>query len=76
MADRNSTSYINTKDYDDLKDKLKELKSVLDDLQSKNEASRKLRFAEVDIEAERESGRLQPDELYVPTHIINTNITR
>src|ERR1017187_2961233 len=76
MADRNSTSYINTKDYDDLKDKLKELKSVLDDLQSKNEASRKLRFAEVDIEAERESERLQPDELYVPTHIINTNITR
>src|ERR1017187_7416773 len=73
---RNSTSYINSTDYDQLLDKLKELKSTLEDLQSKNEASRKLRYAEVDIEAERESGRLQPDELYVPTHIIDTNIKR
>lgn len=73
---QNSTEYINSTEYDKLVDKLKELKSVLEDLQAKNKAARILRYAEVDIEAERESGRLQPDELYVPTHIIDTNIKR
>lgn len=76
MGDRLSTNYINSTDYDDLSDRLKELKSVLDDLNNKQLASRKLRYAEVDIEAEREEGRLQPDELYVPVHMIDTNVRR
>lgn len=38
--------------------------------------SRKLRYSEIDIEAERAAGRLAPDELFVPQHIINTNISR
>lgn len=76
MPDLKDTSYINSTDYETLKDKFKELDTVLDDLASKSWASRKLRFAEIDIEAERAAGRLQPDELYVPQHIIDTNIRR
>lgn len=76
MPDSLSTNYINSSDYETLKPKLTELQSVLDDLVSRIDASRKLRYAEVDIEAERESGRLLPDELYVPQHIIDTNIRR
>lgn len=76
MPDRLNTEYINSTDYKTVEDKLKELKTILEDLQTKQEASRKLRYAEVDIEAERESGRLRPDEVYVPMHIIDTNIRR
>jgi len=76
MLDRLSTDYINSTDYKKLEDKLKNLKTLLDDLTNKSEESRKLRYAEVDIEAEREAGRLQPDELYIPQHICDTNIRR
>lgn len=71
-----NTEYINSTDYKKLEDKLKNLKSILDDLSNKLAASRKLRYAEIDIEAERESHNLQPDELYIPQHIIDTNIRR
>src|SRR5271154_7122131 len=76
MPDKLSTAYINSTDYQTLTDKLKDLKNVLDDLGNKSNASRKLRYAEVDIEAEREEGRLQPDELYIARRIIDTNIRR
>ena len=76
MPDRNSTDYINSTDYDTLKEKLTGLKQVLDDLTAKSEAHRKLRYADIDIEAEREAGRLLPDELIVPQHVIDTNIRR
>lgn len=76
MGDRLSTNYINSVLYKDNEDKLKQLKTVLDDLSDKLEISRKLRYDDVDIEAERASGRLQPDELFIPQHIIDTNIRR
>lgn len=76
MPDYNSTEYINSTDYQVLTDRIKDLDAALDDLTNKSYASRKLRFAEVDIEAEREQGRFQPDELYIPQHIIDTNIRR
>jgi len=72
----NNTEYINTLDYKKLEWKMTQVKSILDDLVDKSVASRKLRFAEIDIEVEREAGRIQPDELYIPTHIIDTNIRR
>lgn len=71
-----STDYINNTDYKTLESKLKDLKSTIEDLSVKQRASRKLRYAEVDIEAEREAGRFQPDELWIPQHIIDTNIRR
>ena len=72
----NNDDYIDTTDYKKLGNKLMNLKSVLDDLVSRQMASRKLRYSEVDIEAEREAGRIQPDEIYAPTHLIDTNIRR
>lgn len=76
MPDDKSLAYINSENYEDWDAKLKELHTILEDNTNKSFASRKLRYAEVDIEAEREEGRLQPDELYIPQHIIDTNIRR
>ena len=70
------TDYINTTDYKKLVDKINNLKDISFDLTSKSLASRKLRYAEVDIEVERKAGRIAPDELYIPMHIIDTNIRR
>jgi hypothetical protein len=71
-----STDYINTTEYKKLETKLTELKSILEDCTDKTVASRRLRYAEVDIEVEREAGRIGPDELYIPVHTIDTNIRR
>ena len=72
----NSSDYINTTDYKKLETKLDEVKAILDDLTDKTIASRRLRYAEIDIEVEREAGRIQPDEMYIPVHTIDTNIRR
>jgi hypothetical protein len=72
----NVTDYINSIDYDELTTKLKQLVEIHDDLNLRAEASRKLRYAEVDIEAERSANKLQADEAYIPQHIIDTNIRR
>lgn len=71
-----SVEYIDTLDYKSLETKLKNLHSVSDELGAKVIASRRLRYVELDIEGERSAGRLQPDEIYVPQHIIDTNIRR
>lgn len=76
MSSLVDTAYINSKDYKTLEPRLKDLKEAIDELFIKQRTSRKLRYADIDIEAERESGRLQPDELYIPQHIIDTNIRR
>lgn len=68
--------YINAIDYQDWNNKLKDLSSVMDDLTKQSVASRKLRYGMVDVEGERSSGKLQPDELYIPQHIIDSNIRR
>jgi hypothetical protein len=70
------SAYIDSLDYDDLVTKIKNLDDVSFDLTSKVLASRKLRYAEVDVELERNAGKLAPDELYIPLHVIDTNIRR
>lgn len=70
------TAYINSTDYKTLSLKLKELEAIGEDYKNRSNNSRKLRYAEVDIEGERGQNRLQPDELYIPQHIIDTNIRR
>ena len=70
------TTYINTSDYTKLVSKINNLADVAFDLTARSLASRKLRYAEIDIEIERKAGRIAPDEIYVPTHIIDTNIRR
>lgn len=68
--------YIDSTDYQILATKLQDLVQILIENRDKSYASRKLRFAEVDVEVERETGRLQPDEVYIPSHTIDTNIRR
>jgi len=74
-SDKN-LEYINSTDYKKLVSKINNLKDVAFDLTAKSLASRKLRYAEIDIEVERKAGRIAPDEMYVPAHIIDTNIRR
>lgn len=76
MPDNASIDYINSTDFKVLERRLRDLDEIIEDNTNKSMASRKLRYADVDIEAEREEGRLQPDELYIPQHIIDTNIRR
>lgn len=74
--DSKDTGYINSIDYKQWELKIKNLTSVIDDLAQKLSAARKLRYAEVDVEVERSQGTFQPDELYTPVHLIDTNIRR
>jgi len=73
---RNNLSYINSVDHKDHEDRLKDMTSVLKELTIKSAASRRLRYVELDIEGERRQGNLQPDELYIPQHLIDMNIRR
>ena len=68
--------YIDTIEYKKMVTKIKDLCSVMQEWNSKSVATRRLRYVEVDIEGERKAGRLQPDELYIPMHIIDKNIRR
>lgn len=74
--DSTDTQYIDSTDYAILTTRLKKLDDVLGDLSTKSVASRRLRYSEIDVVAERQAGKLQPDELYVSQHLIDTNIRR
>lgn len=71
-----SVEYINSTDYSILSDRIKKLEVVINDQSEKLQTVRKLRFADIDIDSEREQGRILPDELYIPQHIVDTNIRR
>jgi len=71
-----SVDYVDSINYTDWRNKLKELRDVAGELQSKATASRRLRYTEIDIEGERKAGRLAPDEIYTPMHLIDSNIRR
>lgn len=68
--------YINSVKYDDWKGKISKLVGVMDDLQGKSINARRLRYTEIDIEAERTAGKLAPDELYISQHLIDSNIRK
>jgi len=55
---------------------IKKLVSVMEEQDKVLKTNRNLRYAEIDIEAERKAGRIAPDELYVPQHVIDANIRR
>lgn len=74
--DGGDTRYINTTDYKDLADKLDKLVGIISDLMGQNEVARRLRYSEIDVEAERKTGKIAPDELLISQHIIDTNIRR
>lgn len=62
--------------YDDAGFKISKLVSVMDELEQTRVNNQHLRYTEIDIEAERKSNRIAPDEMYIPQHIIDTNIRR
>lgn len=68
--------YINAVNYKDWQTKLTNLKSLMEDARALNTTERRLRYAEINIEDERAAGRIAPDELYIPQHIIDSNIRR
>lgn len=68
--------YIDAIDYKVLEPRIKDLTSVLNNLSTQSKALRELRYVEVDLDVERQNGRLKADELYIPQHIIDTNIRR
>ena len=70
------TEYIDATDYKKLVTKINNLYDVAFDLTTKSLATRKLRYVELDLEVERKAGRLAPDEIYTPIHVIDTNIRR
>lgn len=76
MSDKLGNEYINTIDYKDMEGKLKDLNSSMEDARAMLNVERKLRYSDINIEAERSSGKLQPDELLVCQHIIDSNIRR
>lgn len=76
MDSEKNLEYIGTSDYKKLEDKIKTLKDGMEELQVKQRESRKLRYSEVDVEAQRKAGRIGPDELWVSRHLINNNIMR
>ena len=76
MPNTNDIDYINSTDYKKLENKIRDLVNRMDDLAIDNQVSRNMRYVEVDVEGERARGKLQPDELMIPLHIIDSNIRR
>lgn len=70
------TEYIDSISYKEWSANILNLYDVSFDLTAKVLASRKLRYCEIDIEVERDGGKIAPDELYIPIHVIDTNIRR
>lgn len=62
--------------FEEAKDKITKLVAVMDEQEQCVLNNRNLRYTNLDIEAERKAGRIAPDELYVPQHVIDTNIRR
>lgn len=67
---------VNLMKFTEAKEKITKLVNAMDEQEQYVKNCRHLRYTEIDIEAERKSGRIAPDELYVPQHIIDTNIRR
>lgn len=68
--------YINTGEYSKLSCKITDLIGTMNELRKTNEKARKLRYTEIDVEKERAANKLAPDELFIPQHIIDSNIRK
>lgn len=76
MPNTNNIDYIDSTDYKKLETKIRDLVTRMDEAAVDNQVSRNLRYVEIDIEGERARGKLQPDELVIPLHIIDSNVRR
>lgn len=76
MPSTNNIDYINSTDYSKLETKIRDLVTRMDEAAVDNRVARNLRYIEIDVEGERARGKLQPDELMIPLHIIDSNVRR
>jgi len=70
------TKVPNLLNFDEAKTRIEKLVKCMDEQEQFAMNNRHLRYTEIDIEAERKSNRIAPDELYIPQHLIDTNIRR
>ena len=68
--------YNNYKDYQDASTNIHKLASLCDEQHVTAQDQRQQRRLNVDLDLERRDGYLAPDEIYIPTHIIDSNIRR
>lgn len=62
--------------WEDASLEIKKLNDLCETSRRRAEVTRENRFFEVDLQTERESGRLQADELVCPVRLVDSNITR
>ena len=68
--------YNNYKNYQDASTNINKLASICDNQHTTAQDQRQQRRLNVDLDLERRDGYLAPDEIYIPTHIIDSNIRR
>jgi hypothetical protein len=68
--------YNNYKNYQEAATNIHKLVGICDEQNVRANEQRQQRRLNVDLDLERRDGYLAPDEIYIPTHIIDTNIRR
>ena len=68
--------YNNYKNYQEAATNIHKLVGICDEQNVRASEQRQQRRLNVDLDLERRDGYLAPDEIYIPTHIIDTNIRR
>ena len=68
--------YNNYKNYTEASTNIYKLASICDEQHITAQDQRQQRRLNIDLDLERRDGYLAPDEIYIPTHIIDTNIRR
>ena len=71
-----NTEYVDSLKYENWQNKIKDLVAQSTEQANKAIAHRRLRYSQIDIEGERKAGKIAPDELFIPQHIIDMNIRR
>ena len=68
--------YNNYKNYTEASTNIHKLVGICDEQHVRAQDQRQQRRLNIDLDLERRDGYLSPDEIYIPTHIIDTNIRR
>jgi len=68
--------YNNYKNYTEASTNIHKLVGICDEQHVTAQDQRQQRRLNIDLDLERRDGYLSPDEIYIPTHIIDTNIRR
>lgn len=72
----NNNGLPNLLDYTVAESRIEKLVELSTTNEVNADTRRELRYVEVDVEVERTNGRLEPDSIYTPVRLANTNIER